>query len=169
MFPCRKVGLEFLDSAPTRFDSVVAVAATPAEIFATFEDAESWPLWAPPIRRVEWTSPEPFGVGTTRTVTMIGGLVGHEEFIAWESGRRMAFRFDAVSRKQVDAFVEDYRVEELGRGACRVSWTMALAPIGPGRIAMPLVAPLMGIGLQWMLGRFARHVESRARAARQAA
>ncbi len=126
-------------------------------------------LGAPPIRRVEWTSPKPFGVGTTRTVYMAGGLVGDEEFIAWEPGRRMAFRFDAISRKQVDAFVEDYRVEDLGSEVCRVSWTMALAPLGPGKIAMPLAAPLMRVGLQWMLGRFARHVESRARAARQAA
>jgi hypothetical protein len=169
VFPCRKVGLEFLDSAPARFDSVVQVRATPAEIFETFEDAHSWTLWAPPIRRVEWTSPKPFGVGTTRTVYMAGGLVGREEFIAWEPGRRMAFRFDAVSRKQVDAFVEDYHVEDLDGRVCRVSWTMALAPTGPGRIVMPLVAPLMGVALRWMLGRFARHVESRARPARQAA
>ena len=33
---------------------------------------------------MEWTSPKPFGLGTTRTVTMSGDLAGYEEFIAWE-------------------------------------------------------------------------------------
>ena len=162
MHPCRKIGLEFLDSASARFDSVVEVRASPEEIFEIFEDARSWPEWAPPIRKVEWTSPKPFGVGTTRTVYMAGGLVGDEEFIAWEHGKRMTFRFSAVSRKQVSAFLEDYRVTDVGGGRCRVEWTMALDPAGPGKLAMPLVAPLMRAVLQWMLGRFARYAESHA-------
>ena len=96
-------------------------------------------------------------------------MTGEEEFIAWETGRRMAFRFAAASRNQVRAFVDDYRVADLGNGRCRVTWTMALEPVGPGKLLMPVVAPVMRAVLQWMLGRFARYVEGRSSAAKHAA
>ena len=169
MFPCKKVGLDFLSSAPARFDAQVEVHATPEQIFEVFEDAHAWTVWAPPITNVDWTSPKPYGVGTTRTVSMIGGLVGYEEFIAWERGKRMAFCFVGASRNNVSAFAEDYRVTALGAGKTRVEWTMAMEPAGVGKWTMPLFAPVMRFGLQWMLGRFGRYVEGRRSEARQAA
>jgi hypothetical protein len=33
-------------------------------------------------------------VGTTRTVDMLGGIVGDEEYLVWEPFTRMAFRFN---------------------------------------------------------------------------
>jgi len=169
VFACRKVGLDFLGSAPARFDAKVEIHATPEEIFDVFEDAHAWTVWAPPITNVEWTSPKPYGVGTTRTVSMMGGLVGYEEFIAWERGKRMAFCFVGASRNNISAFAEDYRVTELGTGKTRVEWTMAMEPVGLGKWTMPLFAPLMRVGLQWMLGRFGRYVEAHRSEARQAA
>ena len=91
---CDRVDDAFADSAPVRLVNAVEIAATPEQIWAALEDASAWPRWANVIRRVEWTSPEPRGVGTTRTVTMLGGLVGYEEFVAWEPHRRMTFRFN---------------------------------------------------------------------------
>jgi hypothetical protein len=48
---------------------------------------------------VTWTSPEPRGVVTARTVDMRGGIVGNEEFLAWEPFTRMAFRFNECSSR----------------------------------------------------------------------
>ena len=67
MSECRKVGPSFFASAPARFEATVEVEATPQKIFEVFEDAHAWTVWALPIKKVEWTSPKPFGVGTTRT------------------------------------------------------------------------------------------------------
>jgi len=92
-------------------------------------DAESWPHWARVITKVTWTSPEPRGVGTTRTVDMHGGIVGDEEYLVWEPFTRMAFRFNKCSTKAVAAFAEDYRVE-LIPGGCRMTWTLAQKPWG---------------------------------------
>ena len=39
---------------------------------------------------------------------MRGGIVGYEEFIAWEPGRRMAFRFNEASMDTIKRFAEDY-------------------------------------------------------------
>jgi hypothetical protein len=157
--------MEFFDEAPARFVAEVDVAATPDDVFASFEDAAAWPQWALPIKHVEWTSPPPFGVGTTRTVTMMGG-VGKEVFIAWDRGRRMAFRFTETSMPNTAAFAEDYQVTDLGNGRTRVRWIMAMEPTGPSAVMLRVLGFAMQWGLQFMLNRFRTHVEARrARAA----
>jgi hypothetical protein len=47
--------------------------------------------WATVITKVTWTSPEPHGVGTTRVVNMRGGIVGDEQYLAWEPYAHTAF------------------------------------------------------------------------------
>ncbi len=110
MHECDRVGLSFIDTAPFRFVSTVDLAITPEQLFEVLADAESWPHWATAITKVTWTSPEPRGVGTTRTVNMRGGIVGDEEFLAWEPFTHMAFRFNEASSGSIAAFAEDYRV-----------------------------------------------------------
>jgi polyketide cyclase/dehydrase/lipid transport protein len=105
MKPCEPVGLDFIDHAPFRFVSTVELAINPEQLFEVLSDAESWPRWATVITKVTWTSPEPRGVGTTRTVHMRGGIVGDVgappacggEFLAWEAFTHMAFRFNKAS------------------------------------------------------------------------
>ena len=90
LHPCRPVGLDYLESAPTVFTNSVDIALTPDQLFEVLARADTWSRWASVITDVEYTSPEPYGVGTTRVVTMRGGIVGDEEFLAWEPGRRLA-------------------------------------------------------------------------------
>src|SRR6201991_294519 len=110
MHQCERVGIDFIDSAPFRFVSTVDLTITPEQVFEALDDAESWPLWATVITKVTWSSPQPHGVGTTRTVDMRGGIVGDEEFSAWEPHSHMAFRFNQASIRSIAAFAEDYRV-----------------------------------------------------------
>ena len=106
---CDRVGLDFIDGAAFRFVSTVNLTITPELVFEVLDDAESWLLWAAVITKVTWTSPEPHGVGTTRTVDVRGDIVGDEEFLAWEPHSHMAFRFNQGSdRTVVDLFL-DYR------------------------------------------------------------
>ncbi len=160
-FPCEKVGLDFFETAPIVHKTRREVAATPAEVFAAFLDADAWVAWAPPITDVEWTSGFPIEVGSTRTVRMWGGLVGYEEFIAYEEGLRMAFRFNEASKKGVEAFAEDYQVTELGSGRCLVEWSMAVDNGREPGVLDRLINPAMGFGLTYMLKRFGKLVESR--------
>ncbi|MDT5328010.1 MAG: hypothetical protein QOF25_5162 [Mycobacterium sp.] len=69
------------------------------------------------ITKVVWTSSEPRGVGTTRTVSMRGAIVGDEEFIAWEPFSHMAFRFNQSTSNAVSGFAEDYRVVQTADAA----------------------------------------------------
>ena len=92
-------------------------------------DGPAWTEWLP-LDSVEWTSEEPFGVGTTRTVC-IGNDVIDEVFFAWEDQKQMAFRFDA-STLPLSAAVEDYRLQDTETG-CDLLWTFrvrAIFPIG---------------------------------------
>jgi carbon monoxide dehydrogenase subunit G len=148
--PCERVEVSFIDDAPFRFVSAVDLAITPEQLFEVLADAESWPQWATVITKVVWTSPEPRGVGTTRTVRMRGAIVGDEEFIAWEPFSHMAFRFNQSTSNAISAFAEDYRVVETP-GGCHLTWVMAIKPSGiAGRLGMTLGRPVMS----WLFQRF---------------
>ena len=166
MFPCERVDVSFIDNAPFVFRNSVDLAITPEQLFEVLADAESWPRWASVITKVTWTSPEPRGVGTTRVVEMRGGMVGNEEFLAWEPFSHMAFRFNECSTQAVAAFAEDYRVEVIP-GGCRLTWTMAQKPAGPARLAMYLVGPLLNLGLRRFLRNLRRYTDARYSATQQ--
>ena len=82
-----------------------------------------------------------------RTVYLAGGVEGLEEFIAWESQRRMAFRFTDSSLKALQALGEDYRVQETADG-CRLEWTMAIDMKGPLGWVVKLLRPVVQRNLQ---------------------
>jgi carbon monoxide dehydrogenase subunit G len=150
MKPCERVGLDFIAHAPFRFVSTVDLTITPEQVFEVFDDAESWPQWATAITKVTWTSPQPHGIGTTRTVDMRGGIVGDEEFLAWEPHSHMAFRFNEASTGSIAAFAEDYRIVPSASG-CTVTWVMAMKPKGvAARVGMSLGRPVMS----WMFQKF---------------
>jgi hypothetical protein len=94
-FSCRPVEASFFDTAPMRFKNAVELDARPAQVFAIFEDGESWPRWFAGIRKVVWTSKLPYGVGTTRTVWLTLGTVD-EHFFRWEQDRRLSFYLTAL-------------------------------------------------------------------------
>ena len=160
-YPCERVGVDFVDTAPYRFVSTVDLAITPERLFEVLEDADSWPHWASAITEVTWTSEPPRGAGTTRTVTMRGGITGDEEFLVWEPYSRMAFRFNASTTDAVSAFAEDYRVVPTADG-CHLRWTMAMKPKGlAGRVGMALGRPAMAWLVQRFLHNLRRYTDER--------
>jgi hypothetical protein len=166
MFPCERVSVSFTETAPYRFTDSVDLAITPEQLFEVLADAESWPRWASVITNVTWTSPEPRGVGTTRTVDMRGGIVGDEEYLVWEPFTRMAFRFNECSTRAVAAFAEDYRVEVIP-GGCRMTWTLAQKPARPAKFAMFVARPLLNLAFRRFLTNLRGYTDKRFAATRQ--
>jgi len=162
MYPCERVELDFIKTAPFRFSNSVELAITPEQVFEVLADADAWPRWAKVITNVTWTSPEPYGVGTTRTVGMRGGIIGDEEFLAWEPNRYLAFRFNSSSNKAVAAFAEEYTVVETPAG-CRLTWTLAQKPAGPARWGLALGRPLLNLSFKWFLANLRRYTDERYR------
>jgi uncharacterized protein YndB with AHSA1/START domain len=137
MFRCRPVGLDFIDQAPWHFENVVELDASPSRVFDLFADGESWPQWFPGIKRVVWTTPDPKGVGTTRTVTLTTATV-YEYFLVWNRGHRFTFRFEGASQPLFRAGIEDYRLDDLGGGRTRFTYAVHLDPTLPVRLLSPL-------------------------------
>lgn len=95
-FKYRPVDMDFLERAPVRFVNEVELDASATDVFTIFEDAEAWPEWIKLIVKVEWTSPKPYGVGTTRIVKG-SFLTVNEYFFVWQQNKRFAF----ILRKRV--------------------------------------------------------------------
>jgi carbon monoxide dehydrogenase subunit G len=160
MYACEGVDLDFIATAPFRLSNSVDLAITPEQIFEVLDDAESWPRLSALITKVSWTSPQPHGVGTTRRVDMHGGIVGNEEFLAWEPFTRMTFRFNECSTRAVAALAEDYRIQATA-GGCRLTWTLALKPAGPSRWALALGKSVMNLTSRRFLANLRPYTEKR--------
>jgi hypothetical protein len=160
MHPCERVELSFIEKAPFRFVNTVDLAISGEQLFEVFADAQAWPKWAKAITKVTWTSPAPIAVGTTRIVAMLGGLVGDEEFLAWEPGSYLAFRFNSCSTSAVAAFAEEYRIVPTAQG-CRLTWTLAQKPAGPAKLGLLLGGPVLNLSFKWFLRNLRGYTDAR--------
>jgi uncharacterized protein YndB with AHSA1/START domain len=152
---------EFLLNAPVQLETTVVIDAPREEVFRVLEDGESWPKWVGAITRVDWTSPKPFEVGTTRTVYMQGNQVADEEFFLWEQNQRMAFYFLRASFDAFRRFAEDYQLEDPGGNRTRLTWTFAADPRGIHKVIMTVLRPVMKLYLKKILKDLKRYVEER--------
>ncbi|MBS1890378.1 MAG: SRPBCC family protein [Actinobacteria bacterium] len=95
--------------------------------------------WCRILNDVRWTSPRPFGVGTTREVKALGGANQlREYYFRWEEGRRHSFYAKETSSPLFKALAEDYLVEPKGERACRFTWTIAVELSAVGKAGKPV-------------------------------
>ncbi|MEM7341404.1 MAG: SRPBCC family protein [Actinomycetota bacterium] len=123
----RAVDEHFATSGPNSNTLVQAIDKPAAVLFRILEDGPAWKEWLG--IDVEWTSPEPFGVGTTRTVRASGQTL-EETFLVWDEGQRMNFRFDRTTLPMA-AFAEDYLIVPTGDASCELHWSYAYEWSGP--------------------------------------
>jgi hypothetical protein len=135
---CRPVDERIFESAPWRFVHTVDVPASAARTFSeALEDGAAWPQWFPGIREVRWTSPQPFGVGTTRTV-VLNSFTVQEHFFRWEPGRRFSFYATHISMPVGHVLAEDWLLTDTGPNRCRFTYTTAMEPSLFLRLATPI-------------------------------
>ena len=120
------VGLDFLTSAPVRFDFTAPLPAPPATVFAAVSaDPSTW-TWYPGLTNARYESAAPHGVGTIRSVVM-DGVAYRETILAWEEPGRWAYRVDESSDATFRALAEDWVVQDVDDGST-LSWTFAVDP-----------------------------------------
>ncbi len=142
MHSCERVGLEFIENAPYRIVNTADFAVPPSRLFEVLSDNDAWPQWFEVIKAATWTSPEPHGIGATRTIVMNGNVTATEEFIAWTPHSHLAFRFNECNSQRVRAAAEEYRIEPIP-GGCRLTWTMAQYPLTKSRLTTMLARRVM--------------------------
>ncbi|WP_320671936.1 SRPBCC family protein [Patulibacter defluvii] len=132
----------FLASAPKRFQETFAIARPASEVWNDLTKDGTLD-WCRALSGLTWTSPRPFGVGTTRQVKVLRGLLALDErYVVWEEGRRKAFVGVRANLPLIKRIAEDYVVEPDGEGACRFTWTVAVEPTAVGRPGGPLNAAI---------------------------
>jgi len=136
-FPLAPSGLDFLGTAPFRFHNQARVPATPQQVFDVLADIDSWPRWFKDFKGATWTSPAPYGVGSTRDVKLLP-LSVKERFLAWTPGERFAFTMEAITLPLVSQLMEEWRLTADGAGTV-VEWTVCYRPTLLTRALHPLV------------------------------
>ena len=91
--------------------------------------------WSALVTGVRWTTPRPFGVDTTREVTILRLITVRERYYRWDPGQRKTFAVVQVSIPGLRRVAEDYVVERSPDGS-RFIWTLALEP-------HPLLTPIL--------------------------
>ena len=137
-FELKPADESFLDSAPQRFAETFDIARPASEVWAELV-ADGALSFCRSLRGARWTSPRPFGVGTTRDMpALFGALVVEERYFRWEEGRRQSFYVERASMPLFRRFAEDYLVEETSPDSSRLTWTIAMEPSPLGRPGGPL-------------------------------
>jgi hypothetical protein len=142
---------QLVNTATARGTAEREMAVSAAQLFATLEDGASLSKWVPVIRAATWTSPRPFGKGTTRTVHLGHGIRMDEVFWAWEPDRRMGFSVTAASIGWVSALSELYEITPLSPERCRLRWTLAQSFAGWLRTSEPVLKRGLPLAQRWML------------------
>lgn len=156
-FQMRRVEIDFLETAPRRYVVECVVDLPRADLWKAIVDPLTWPEWFPGVRSAAYLGDPPHGVGSVR-VADVGGFLMEETMLAWEEGRRWAYRIDRSTAPLAKAQLECIDLEDCGSGT-RVRWTLATHP----GILLRLTAPIFRGTVQRLLTRAMRNLEGRAR------
>ena len=66
--PLKPITEEFFKTANLRATAVMEANCSAEKLMETLAGDVIWTQWAPALKKVEWTSPKPYGPGAKRTV-----------------------------------------------------------------------------------------------------
>jgi carbon monoxide dehydrogenase subunit G len=156
----RPVGLDFLETAPTRVRHSVHIDAPAEAVFAAIaEDPAGWGKWFPGFSDDgHYLGEPPYGVGSVREVRAAGNTV-LDTVIAWDVPTRWAFSATGGTLRGMRALAEDYRVSADGAGS-RLTWTVAVDFAGPSRIIAPVFRLGSGVIIKRAARKLAQHLQT---------
>jgi len=130
--PLQPVDQSFFDSAPARYSHRWSIRRPTSKVWD--ELVSDRPVHWCRGQTIDWTSPRPFSVGTTREVKVLGGALKlRERFRLWDQGRRYSFYMTDANVPLLHSIAEDYVVEADGPNRCTFTSTVALAPTALGK------------------------------------
>lgn len=140
-YPLEPADAEFLSSAPHVFRYQKRFAASPEQVWESLTSDASVAAWGPMTNEVNWTSPRPFGVGTTREVAGLGSRT-RERYFRWDEGHGHSFAVYEFTIPLFKRFAEDYALEP-NDGGTLFSWTVAIEPKGAFALPVKVLAPAL--------------------------
>ena len=150
----REEDLAFVDTAPIQVREEVVVAGTaPDVLWPALADPAAWTQWFVGMKQARYTSPEPYGVGTTRQVS-VSSMKADEVVLAFDVAERFAFRVTQVNLPALRAMVEVITLEPVGDGT-RVVYRQAVELEGWAKFMGSLVRRQLSGSLRKSLPKLA--------------
>ncbi len=156
MYPLEPAGEDLLRRAQAHSVAEREIPVPAEHLFSILQGGSPWCKFFPVIRKVEWTSPRPFCEGTTRTVTVIGGVHLDEVFWTWKPGSRMGFAISAASNQSLKGLVELYDVLPIDDQHCKLRWEMGIELAGRARMAEASMPSSLQRTQNWCMKRLER-------------
>lgn len=160
-YPMQSCDETFFATAPHVYRFPVDLPVPPERVWESLCSERSVSAWGPGVQSLKWTSPRPFGVGTTREVVLpLHSIAVKEEYFRWDEGTRYAFHVRAANRPVLRRMAEDYLLEATATG-CRFTWTFALEPTAWTALVLRLAGPVSRLAFAQMArsstSYFAKH------------
>lgn len=156
-YPLAATDDAFLGTAPFRYRHAVDLAAAPADVWAALTADDTIVSWSNLLSALRWTSPRPFGIGSTREVTVGGIATVREQYYHWDEGERKTFYVTESSVPGLRRFAEDYRIQRTPTGT-RFVWTFAIEP-GPAlSLLLRLADPALRLATKRAAQGLAEHL-----------
>ena len=134
--PLEPLDESFFHTAPYVYRLPVELDVPPERVWESLTSDRALADWGLGLHKLEWTSPRPLGVGSTREVTLPGrAMTVRERFFRWDEGHRKTFYVTEADRPLLRRFGEDYMVEATPGGS-RFTWTIAMEPL-PAPVSTP--------------------------------
>ncbi|OBF23333.1 SRPBCC family protein [Mycobacterium sp. ACS4331] len=140
-FALEPADARFLDTAPHIFRYEKHYDAPPEQVWESLQSDESLAAWGNSVSSVTWTSPRPFGVGSSRVVAL-GPSQVREHFFRWDEGQGYSFYVTEANAPLFRRFAEDYVVLPDGTGT-RFIWKVAIEPRHALRLPFKALAPVL--------------------------
>jgi len=156
------IGLEFFDRAPLRVETSMVAKCAPEDFMETLRGDTVWTEWAPALKKVEWTSPEPYVQNATRDVTLAGGMIVREIFFHWKENERVAFYVTESNIPNLDVFAEDYRIERVSDDETKLTWVVAIQNRGFMTVLNPVMPFVLKLIFKGWLKSYKKILEARA-------
>lgn len=137
-FSIKEADFSYIQNAPYHYKYSAEIPASADRVFELFEDGNAWPLWFKGVKRIDWTSDTPFGVGTTRNVHLENGFKASEYFYAWKPGREFGFYFTKTNIPSLKRFAELYELTPIDENRCLFTLHVGLEPILPIKLFGPI-------------------------------
>jgi hypothetical protein len=141
-YPLEPADSDFFASAPLVYRYPVRLSVPPERVWESIASDRSLADWGLGVKRLTWTTPRPFDVGTTREVVLpLSTMTVRERFFRWDEGKGYSFCVYEANRPLLTRFAEDYVIEPDGTGTL-FTWTIAIEPKPRAARLMKLLSPL---------------------------
>lgn len=160
-FPLESTDASAFDTAPHVFRYEKRFDAPPEAVWMSLASDNSLADWGSSVKEVNWLTPRPFGVGSSREVVLAVGFARiREQFFRWDEGLGYSFYVYEADAPLFRKFAEDYVVAPDGTGTL-FTWTVAIEPKRALRLPFQALAPVLKAGFGRMASDGQRYFADR--------